>query len=346
MRGTDEARIIHNHQLFSENYIPPNIPAREKQIKEIAFFLSTASNSINPINVWIYGLPGTGKTSICKFLLNKLEKETNVRGLYVNCWENPTFYTILDKIIRELRILGAEKLNTSFKFDRLRSHIKDRPFILFLDEIDQPSQKERNSILYNFSNLTRVGIVAICNSKYVLYMLDERIRSRLNVQWIEFEPYTADDIYSILCHRAEFALTSGSCDEHVLRRIADLSGQDARVAIQTLKNAAYLAENGIVKSITTLHANKGYCSVKGLKKSYLLDKLTVHHRILYDIIQHKGDVLSGRLWKFYIKNCAHMNIRPVAARTYSEYLRKLVEAELVRAERASIKGRVRHLSAV
>jgi len=346
MKWNDGSKIIHDHYLFSESYVPPNIPARENQIQELSFYLSTARDSMNPINVWIYGTPGTGKTSTCKFLLKKLENETNVRGLYVNCWENPTFYTILDKIIRELRILRADKLNTSFKFDRLRSHLCDKPFILFLDEIDQPSQKERNSILYNFSNLPRVGIVAISNNKYVLYTLDERIRSRLNAQWLEFGPYTIDDIRSILSHRADFALATGSYDDNVLNKIAELAGQDARIAIQTLKNAAHLAEKEITKCISIRHVNKGYYSVKNMKKSYLLDNLTIHHKILYDIIQHKTDVLSGKLWRLYLKKCSLMNVQPVASRTYSEYVRKLIEAGIVKAERASVKGKVRSLSAI
>lgn len=344
MENGSSSRIIHNHAIFSESYLPPFITAKESQMKELSFCLSTAATSIQPINVWIYGLPGTGKTSICKFLLNKLESKTNVRGIYINCWENPTFYTVLDKITKELRILGAEKLSTSFKLERLRTHIRDKPFILFLDEIDQPSNKERNSILYNFCSIPRVGIVAICNNKYVLNSLDERIRSRLNAQWIEFEPYSNDEIAAILSHRAELGLACGSYDSSVLRQIAELSGQDVRVAIQTLKSAACLAEKETKGRICTPHIHKGHHSASNFKKSYILKNLTVHHKIIYAIIQGKGNLLSGRLWKLYVRKCSSLNVRPVASRTYSEYLKKLIETGLIASERAPVKGKVRELS--
>jgi len=41
----------------------------------------------------------------------------------------------------------------------------------------------------------------------------------------------------------EFALRPGSWSEKILSEIAELAEGDARVAIHTLKNAGYLAEN-------------------------------------------------------------------------------------------------------
>lgn len=66
-----------------------------------------------------FGRPGTGKTLTAKFILRKIEREAYISSVYVNCWEHNSYYSVLDKLVRELRILGAEKLNTSFKLERL-----------------------------------------------------------------------------------------------------------------------------------------------------------------------------------------------------------------------------------
>ncbi len=336
-----ESSLIQNHVLFTEDYIPPILLAREDQIKELEFCISPAVGNKKPINAWIYGGPGTGKTATCKFLLRKLEKETNVRGLYINCWKHPTFYAIIDKMVRELRILGAEKLDTSFKLERLQNHLKGKPFILFLDEIDHLSNKERDSILYNFCNMENIGIIAICNSKHILYNLDERIKSRLDARRIEFKPYSVDELLEILAQRANMALVSGSYTRRILKQIAELSEQDARTAIQTLKNAAYLADQEISPRITSVHVQKGHNSAKSIKKHYLLNKLTEHHRLLYEIIKENQEILSGQLWRAYLKRCKALKLKPIAQRTYSEYLRKLIASEIIIAKRALVKGKVR-----
>ena len=158
MQDDDNLRIIFNNTYLNEVYIPSNIIAREEQIRDLEFCLSPARCGQMPTNAWIYGRPGTGKTVTCKYVLRKFEKEANIRALFINCWENPTFFSVLDKMVKELRILGAEKLNSSFKFERLQNFLKGKPLIVFLDEIDQPQNKERESILYNFCNMQNIEI--------------------------------------------------------------------------------------------------------------------------------------------------------------------------------------------
>lgn len=91
---------------------------------------------------------------------------------------------------------------------------------------------------------------------------------------------------------------------------------------------------------------KGWNSVKDLKKSYLLSKLTQHHRLLHEIIRKQREILSGKLWSLYLRQCQRNGIRPMAVRTFSIYTNKLVELGLIKAERALVKGKVRLLKIV
>ena len=340
-----EANVVTNPDILGETYVPPDIPAREPQIQELSLCLSPALRKKKPIHAWIFGKPGTGKTLIAKFILRKIEREAYVDGVYVNCWEQNSYYSVLDKLVRELRILGAEKLNTSYKLERLEIFLGQKPFIIVLDEIDQPHSKERDSIIYNLCNIGNVGLICVCNSRSVLYSMDERIRSRLNAKQIDFRPYTEDDLAYILERRAELALHPQSWTRGTLDKIASLAEGDARVAIQTLKTSAYNAENDLSQKIREKHIREGYNSAKDIKKTYLLNKLTTHHRLLYDLVKERKTIHSGQLWKVYLEKCAELKKQAIALRTYSEYMNKLIELDLVQWDRALVRGKVRTFKA-
>lgn len=303
MRMTEELSILANPDILNEHYIPPNIPGREAQITELTDCLSPAFKRKKPIHSWLFGKPGVGKTLIATYILEKIEREGNVKGVYINCWECNSYYSVLDKIVRELRILGAEKLNSAFKMERLTKFIGKSPFIIVLYEIDQPNPKERETILYNLSGIGNVGLICICNSRYILMIMDDGIKSRLALKQIEFLPYSDQDLLYILKQRANFALHPDSWNKETLGKIAELAEGDARVAIQTLKNAAYNAENDLSSKIKNKHIENAYNSAKDIKKTYLLNKLTEHHRILHGLIKKAGEIKSGVLWLAYMKEC-------------------------------------------
>jgi Cdc6-like AAA superfamily ATPase len=232
--------------------------------------------------------------------LQKLYDEAGIRGVYINCWENPTFFSVLDCIARELRMLGAEKLSTSFKLERIKRHLVKERLVIVLDEIDQPPPKERHAILYNLSELPTVGLICACNSEHVYFSLEERIKSRLNPARTLFEEYAVKDIVEILSQRVQYALVPDSYTDELLYIVAQLACGDARIAIHTLKNAAYLAEKENHKKITVSHVKRAWNSAKDLKKSYLLRKLTDHHRLLHELIAKNKGILSGDLWRLSV----------------------------------------------
>jgi len=346
MRWDEEGIILANPEILSERHLPPEIHARDAQMKEIGICLRPITEDRKPMNCWLHGKPGVGKTATARWILRKLDSEAGIKGVYVNCWGNPTFFSVLECIARELRMLGAEKLSTSFKLERLKKHLSNNRMVIVLDEIDQPVPKERNAILYNLSDLPTVGLIFACNSQYVYFSLEERVKSRLNPFRILFEEYSSDELAYILDKRAQYALAPGTYTEYLLRTIANLADGDARIAIQTLKNAAYLAEKDDQGKIRASHIKRAWNSSKDIKKTYLLLKLTDHHRLLYELIKKNTNILSGDLWCLYLKTCNTRKIKPIAVRTYSDYCNKIVELGLVQAKRAAIQGKVREFSIV
>ncbi|MBW2031646.1 MAG: orc1/cdc6 family replication initiation protein, partial [Deltaproteobacteria bacterium] len=117
--------ILADVDVLDEEFLLEDTQVREEQIRELWFCLSPLEKGKNPLNCWIYGEPGTGKTAIARFVLSQFVSVTPVKMVYINCWEKNTFYGVLDRVITELRILGPEKPATSQKLDILRRYLRD-----------------------------------------------------------------------------------------------------------------------------------------------------------------------------------------------------------------------------
>lgn len=337
----EEAQVLTNPGALAEDHLPGNMVRNEQRIAEIEDYLSPTSRKQRPLHLWFYGAPGTGKTSTARYVLEKKCRKSGVRWVYVNCWQHDSLYSILDHITAELRILRAEEQRTDRKLEKFQQYLKQEPFLLILDEMDKPSPKERASIIYSFCSVPKVGLISISNSCDALFELDARVRSRLNPALVVFDSYSTEELTAILTERAQEALADGSWEKKTLRRIAELAKGDARVALQTLKKAAWMAERDRASKITDSHVRKAWSSTQELKRQYLLGKLTRDHRILYEIVKYQGQILPSDLRQLYLVECSRMKRKAIAERTYSDYINDLKRAGLAQVKRARVRGKVR-----
>ncbi len=341
MNHADQASVIVDEALLRESYVPPKLKARETQSEQILCCLSPVIKRRKPIHTWLHGKPGSGKTATAIYALRDLEEKNRIKSVIVNCWEKHSFYEILDEMISQLRVLRAEEHRTSFKLEKLCSYLKDRAFVVILDEIDQIKPRELSTILYNLDSVLNAGLVCISDSTRALQELEERVLSRLNPHTVFFPRYSRKSLLEILTYRAELALAAGSWSRTALQRIAAVAQGDARVAIRMLRRAAVLADHQRMDKITTRSLEGQIKAAKEARKTGILNNLTQDHRILYKIVKQQRQVLSGDLWQKYLQHCARLRRKPLASRTFSDYANRLVQARLITSERARVKGKVR-----
>lgn len=341
MSNNNEAKkIVRNQNMLSEEYLPFEIHSRERQIRELQLCLEPSIRGYKPIHTFIFGPSGTGKTLIAKALLKELQ-ERSINGDYINCWEHQSLYSIIDKIIEDFRILQAEKISTVLKIERFEKFLNDNPFVLILDNIDCLDPKDIDFILYNLCDLRKTGFVCIGYSMNFLLRLDDRVKSRLNPRIIECPVYSRKELFQILKERAEYGLEKDSWDDRILRKIVNLANGDARMAVQTLRNAANYAENEKSPRIKIKDLERGWIDARDLKINKILDSLSPHHRLIFEVVKNGKEVISGNLWHEYKKACRRKKVKVVPLRTFAYYRDQLTNMGLILSKRARIRGNVR-----
>lgn len=226
-------KIIVNQVPLTEDFLPSRPLHREQQIREILENLREYDKG--PVNLALIGPPGTGKTTIAKWILENYFKSNYC---YVNCWLNKTAHSVLSKILSSLNVFFHRRESEIELLGRLEVKLSGKPIIVFLDEFDK---LESLDILYRLNSLG-LSIILASTDRFALMKASGRLLSRLCVKEIWFSKYFPSQVYDILRDRARLSLREGSYSVRVLRLISYTCGGDARTAINMLKRLALAAE--------------------------------------------------------------------------------------------------------
>jgi cell division control protein 6 len=333
-------RILVKSDVLDEGFIPEEISARKEQLRRLKECFVPAFRRMKPVHVLLTGPSGSGKSLVAQKGLQIL-RENRIPFAEVNCWENQSVYSILDSVVGQLRILGAEKGETFTKIKCLRDGYKNRPLIIFLDEIDRLMLHDQRAVLYHFSTISKVGLICISQDDHFYHSLEDPVvKSRFYPTMIEFSPYSKEDIYQILHFRCQLGLSDNAIHDPDLKFIAMKSDGNARTALQILRKAALLAERVQEDRISRRYIRLAIAENADSRYKYQLEK-NRHFRVLFDVIEGCPGILSGSLWKRYKKLCTEKKRSPVAHRTFLHYLKKMEALSLITSERASVRGNVR-----
>jgi cell division control protein 6 len=242
--------VFKREEVLYPEYLPLNLPHREGQIRLISENLSLLLKNSKPTNIFIYGPPGVGKTVVAKFILREFEQYSGIKNVYINCWQYNTSFAVLSEIGIAI---GAFVSRRGWAKDEIFSRIvqamenKRLNLIIVLDEVDQLIKNDP-SVLYDLiriENYTKqkIGLIFISNDKYVFRNVEDRIKSSLNLEEIEFKPYTFLEIKDIIEQRMKEAFVG--YEEGVSALVAAKAAEkgDVRVALGILLKAGRIAKD-------------------------------------------------------------------------------------------------------
>lgn len=350
-----EGKIFKDERYLYPEFVPERLPFRDAEIDSIAYAFQPVTKGGKPQNLFLTGMPGTGKTVCAKFVLRQLEEYSDRAKLhYINCFEFGTRASALASIAN---FLGSPIPRRGLATDEIYSKILDQfkavqfvPIII-LDEFDQMTKgDDGQKLLYDLLRVTefqknRFGLIIISNDKTLVANLDNRIRSSLSETTIEFQQYSPQQLKEILKERSEYAFAANALGKDVVNVAAahasKLSG-DARVAIESLLKAGRFAEQQHSQTVELPHLYKAFESIDNSTAMKTLKNLSSDEKSLLKIISEKGPLNSGELYKEFNSQAKS----PLGERRIRELISGLEDAKLVHSELIDLgnKGKTKKLS--
>ena len=262
---TDGQSVLRSKSYLTTSHMPDRPIGRDSEIQRIADSLRPLAGREVPENLLVYGPSGAGKTTCVKHVLSKLEEETRVKTVYINCWQ----YNTRPSLLTELLIrLGYPAPRKGKPVDELLSKLrewldKNRGVAVALDEFDQLEQK--TEIIYDLQMLNeeaanKLGVVMVSNQEPSRIHLDPRSRSRLNCRALEFEPYDTVQLVEIMQQRAEQAFRAGAVSDDALEVTAERTVEengDCRRALDFLLSIGRKADEEGKSEVTAEMAEEG-----------------------------------------------------------------------------------------
>lgn len=318
--------------------IPPRIIGRTANVRKLKECLWPMEMSAAPISAWLHGPAGTGKTVVARKVADGFCQSAHRISLYVNCWERPTLYSVVQALCKQLKVLGADAQDTNVKLSRLGQALRNTTTLIILDEFDRPMPKERDSIVYRLLQLSKVGLFCISNTDSAFLGLEKRIQSRLSPARMHFSRYPTGEIEAILTDRARNALVAGTFSSKALQKIAALAQGDARAALHILLQTAIIAEQNHAQRITSRHIPSDWSAWAQSEQKHRLKSLPEHQRLICELVKKHKQVSSTSLRNLYETVCGKLSIEPVAQRTFLKYVALLARNDFLTVEHKGSGG--------
>jgi archaeal cell division control protein 6 len=294
--------LIRNEQALDYEFLPKLLPFRENEQHYLATCIKPLFTGRSGRNVLIHGVPGIGKTAATKAVLRELEDQTDeVYVVYTNCWTYNTSFKILTHICEELGYKFTQNKNTTELMKVITSIANKKAAVFVFDEVDKV---EDFDFLYSIlEEVFRKAVFLITNYKSWLMELDERIKSRLTPELLEFRQYNAQETKEILKQRSEIAFHPTVWNVDAFDTVAKKAGEvkDIRAGLFIMKNAALEAESKSSKKITIDHVKTALARLDEffVKNQEELEDDT---RTILDLVTKTPGKKMGDLFSIYQKN--------------------------------------------
>ena len=353
-----------DRKAFDHAFEPSSLPHRDHEVEALVRNLVDALNGHIPSNMLLYGVPGSGKTVVTRFVLGQLldkgvEMGQPVQTYEINCRNVDTKYRVVQTIASQLARRGDTPIPfTGWPTDRVLEtliHRMDRAtgvHIIVLDEIDNLVSRAGDDLLYNLTSLNtvlrnaRCCIIGISNDLHFTQQLDPRVSSRLSQEDLVFHPYGALEIQDILNERVETGLREDVLEGGVLELCAALAAQehgDARRALDLLRISVQKAEQRAQARVDPKHVRLAQSQLEYDQVTPVLKSLPLHQKVvLFAIIMNEENGLrnisTGEVYRTYADACMKIGVEPLTPRRISSLLNELDTLGLIMARNVS-KGR-------
>jgi len=259
----EDESIFSNPDSLEPDFIPPFLPFRENEMKEIASTLKPLCASGSGRNIFITGKAGIGKTHAVKKVLRDLGEETkNILIFYINCWTHSTSREVFEEILSQMRLPRSNEMTPTGMIEKILLRTGERPVVLCFDEIDKA--REHGFLYSALEEFKKKVLILISNNEDFLAGLDERIRSRLLAREIIFRPYSREEMAGIIRERRKYAFYEDTWSKAAIEAVEEKAFEagDVRFALHALRLAGLKAESKASRTVMREHAEEALAELE------------------------------------------------------------------------------------
>ncbi|MGC8953802.1 Cdc6/Cdc18 family protein [Desulfurococcus amylolyticus] len=338
------SRIFRNREVLHPDYIPDTLPHRENEIRRLAEHLLVSAQGMRPSNVLIYGLTGTGKTVVVKYVVSKLKEKASSLNkrldyAYVNTRKLDTTYRVIASIAQSI---GLRVPHTGLAISEVyRRYINALDswgglHIIVLDEVDYYVKREGDDLIYKLVRANeelskaKIVLIGITNDVNFVENLDPRVRSSMGEIEMVFPPYNAEQLFTILKQRAELAFNQGVIEDGVISYCSALAARehgDARRALDLLRVSGEIAEREGAERVTIEHVKKATLEIEEGRIYQSVVTLPLHQKLvlkkIVELVEAKESTTTGEVYTAYSNIMRNLKYEPLSLRRISEIISQL-----------------------
>jgi len=298
MLKADES-LFKNSVALDYDYMPKLIKYREGEQQQMASCIKPLFQKRNGRNLFIYGPPGIGKTLACRNVLKELEEQSDeIFPIYINCWQKNTSFKILIKICSLLDYKLTHNKRTDELFNIVKGILNKKSVVFVFDEADKLDDFD---FLYSIlEEIYRKSIFLINNDSSWLSELEDRIKSRLMPEMLEFRSYNGNEIDGIIRERIKYAFFENVWEEEAIELAVEKTFElgDIRSGLYLLREAGNAAEDRSSRKITLEDVKKAMEKLPEFSSKNTLE-LDEDKKFILEIIKKNSGKKIGEIYKSY-----------------------------------------------
>lgn len=301
------SNVSHSNDYF--------LTSREKEAKYITDFVANSIQQKISNSLYISGPPGTGKTAQVQLILQPYQQNSRIRVVKINCMtlNNPEqiYHEIYCKIMNKLSI-SFHKRKTCDDFMTLMNDNENQQFdsvIVLLDELDSLITSDQQ-VLFQLFKMASINCIPQTKIKLVLIgisntldlnskFLPRLVRNNIQLDNLQFLPYNADQIKSIIMNRLsnlKQEIFHPGAIQFCCKKSASISG-DLRKAFDICYKSIELVERSCqgtdtINKVMIQHVAKICMTSFGNNENQLNNLNLLQKAILCQLFNYQKEVFS------------------------------------------------------